>query len=507
MIPLITYQDYLQAVADNNVTKWLQGALSEYTFGKEYKKALMEAEYMAGRDTAIMEMVKKIYDMTGTPMTDFTAANNRISSNLFHRLIMQRCSYLLGNGVTFPDEVAEGIKAELGDRFDNRIFKAAYWARGNGESYTYVHKAYNVDKWEFDVFKKTEFLPLYDEMTNVLRGGIRFWSLNWQQKPIVAVLYLENGYQRYESKDGQTGFGSLEPVGKLTSYVETVQESEAGGTEVINGENYSSIPIVPLYSGENRTSDLDNLKPKIDALDMAISGFANDMQDVAQVYWVVNGAMGATDDELTKMRDKARLLHILNYDGDNSKIEPVTQEPPYNARETFIQKMIERIYADYGALNVTQVSGQQRTATEIEAAYQPMDEEADEFEYQLIEYIQQILRIMGLPEVVPQFFRNRIANQKEQTQMVMMAANYLDDRTILELLPFVTIDKIDGILEARNVSEYDRMEDEESQQSEENDEIDQMIKDGLDDTDDDSEIFSEFDKLQEELDALDEEEE
>ena len=85
------------------------------------------------------------------------------------------------------------------------------------------------------------------------------------------------------------------------------------------------------------------------------------------------------------------------------------------------------------------------TNDHIDAAYQPMDEEADDFEYQVIKAIRGILAILGIDDV-PVFQRNRISNRMEQTQMVMMAANYLDDETIIRKLPFITPDEVDGIL-------------------------------------------------------------
>ena len=476
---MITYQDFLKA---DNKTKWLQSALVEYTGSAEYKKALMEGEYMAGRDTTIVDTVKVLYDMTGRPMTDFTAANNRISSNILHRLISQRCTYSLGNGISFASrkqqrgedgkvQTVDSVKEMLGNKFDNAVYRAAYWACGDGESYTYIHKGHYEDKWEFDLFKKAEFLPLYDEYTGKLRGGIRFWSLDMKDKtrPIIAILYTEEGYQRYETPEKKYGYAALEPVGKVTPYTEKVRVSEADGVEVVGSEENSVFPIVPLYPNESHASALDNLKTKIDALDMALSGFANDMEDVAQIYWLVNGGLGASDDELTAMRDKAKLLHILNIDGDHSSITPYTQEPPYNARQAFIQEMVQKIYSDYGALNVINISAQQRTATEIEAAYQPMDEEADAFEYQIIEYIQQILAVIGLDDV-PVFKRNRISNQKEQTEMIMLAASVLDKQTILEKLPWVSVDEVDDILSRADAESYNRLEEEPPQEEEQQEE-------------------------------------
>ena len=465
---MITYQDFEKA---RDKTKFVQDALATYTSSKEWKKAQMEAEYMAGRDTAIIETVKVLYDMTGQQVTDFTASNNRISSNILHRLISDRCAYSLGNGVSFASanqqrgadgslKTVDAVKDMLGDKFDTRVYKAAYWACGNGESYTFVHKGHEEDRWEFDVFTKREFLPLYDEYTGKLRGGIRFWSLDWHLKPIIAVLYTEEGCQRFEPLNGETGFGALKPKGELEPYKEEVQVSEADGVEVVASGNYSTLPIIPMYANDQHTSALDNLKAKIDALDLVVSGFANDMHDCAQIYWLVNGGMGMDDKDKQELRDKLLLQHMAVVDGDHSSISPYTQEPPYQARETFIQRMIDRIYADFGDVNVVQLSAQQRTATEIEAAYKPMDQEADTFEYELIEYIQQILALMGIKDT-PVFKRGAITNEKEVTEMVMMAADHLDERTLLNKLPWVTVDEVEGILAAKDMENADRFTDEE----------------------------------------------
>ena len=105
------------------------------------------------------------------------------------------------------------------------------------------------------------------------------------------------------------------------------------------------------------------------------------------------------------------------------------------------------------------------TNDHIEAAYWPMDEEADAFEYQLITSIKKILEMMGI-EDVPVFMRNRVSNQKEQTEMVMLAANVLDKQTILEKLPWITVDEVDGIiqrLEAANMSRFDNLLQEEDE--------------------------------------------
>ena len=101
------------------------------------------------------------------------------------------------------------------------------------------------------------------------------------------------------------------------------------------------------------------------------------------------------------------------------------------------------------------------TNDHIDAAYQPMDEEADDFEYQIIKAVRGILSIIGIDDV-PIFQRNRLSNRMEQTQMVMMAANYLDDETVIRKLPFITPDEVDSILARKLAKDTESFDTEES---------------------------------------------
>ena len=135
-------------------------------------------------------------------------------------------------------------------------------------------------------------------------------------------------------------------------------------------------------------------------------------------------------------------------DTDNTGVTPFTQDIPTAARATLIASLRAQIYEDYGGLDVHTVAAG-ATNDHIDAAYQAMDEEADDFEYQCIKAIRGILNILGVDDT-PIFHRNRLSNLMEQTQMVMMAANYLDDETIIRKLPFITPDEVDGILERKD---------------------------------------------------------
>lgn len=461
---MITYQDYEKA---ENKTEWLQGALTSYRNSKEYKEAVEQQEYMAGRNTEILKLRKVIYNMAGLPEEDFTASNIKTRNRIIHRLVTDRCSYSLGNGVSFAGakkEMKDGksvivdpTKELLGNDFDQMVYRTAYWAQGNGAAYLYVHKGFEKDEWEYTLFKKSEFLALYDERTGALRGGVRFWSLDWGKRPVTAILYTEEGYTRYETGDDEYSIAALKKVEDTRPYIEKVAKTEAYGEDVTGMGDVTMLPIFPLYSGENRDSALDNQKPLIDAYDIISSGFANDLKDIAQIYWLISGAMGMDEGQKRELLDRLILQHMAVVDGENSKIEPYTQEIPYNARVECLKFLRNQMYENFGGFDVHMVEAG-ATNDHIEAAYWPMDEEADAFEYQLIIFIRMILDMMGIDDV-PVFKRNRVSNQREQTEMVISAAQYLDDQTVLEHLPWISVDEIDNILARKDAETFDRFED------------------------------------------------
>ena len=471
---MITYQDYERA---DNKTAWLQAALVSYRDSKEFKKALDEQEYMAGRNTSIMQTVRVIYNMAGLPEPDFTASNMKIMDNTIHRLVTDRCSYSLGNGVSFPGrhkEIKDGktvfvdpVKDILGDKFDRALKRTAYWALSNSAAYLYVHMGRRKPEWQYTLFKKTEFLPLYDEETGDLRGGVRFWSIDWGKRPITAVLYLENGYIKYKTKPDEFSIASLQQAEDLRPYIETVQTSEAFGEEVVGSETLTRLPIFPLYSGEMRNSALDRLRDTIDATDMVLSGFVNDIHDIPQVYWLISGAMGMSEQQKRQLLDRLILQHMAVVDGENSHIQGYTQDIPYEAREKCLDRLRNKMYEKYGGFDVHTIEAG-ATNDHIEAGYWPMDEEADDFEYEIIDFVQAILEMMGETEgTTPIFKRNRVSNQYQQTQMVMLAAPNLDDQTILEKLPFISVDEVDDILARKDGESFSRFEDMQTDEEEE----------------------------------------
>ena len=441
---MYTYQDFIKA---GSIKEGVRAAVSSHRQGDLYRTAIVADEYDRQRNTTISSIVNTIYTTSGEKVADTFGSDNRIACNYFNRLNTQRMTYSLGNGVSFcqPGEGGEDtVKERLGRTFDHDLMEWGYHALIHGTCFGF----WNVDR--LHVFKVTEFAPLYDEDTGILKAGVRFWQLD-RTRPMTYVLYEEDGYTVFRD-----GTGGIEEVEGKRAYVEHYSETDAGGVVVEYGENYSALPIIPMHGSRLKQSTLVGMREAIDAYDIIRSGFANTVQDCASIYWLVENSGGMTDKDLTRFRDKLLSMHIANIDSDGgSRVTPYTMEVPTNASKTLLDELRAGIYEAFGALDVHTVSAG-ATNDHIDAAYQPMDENADDFEHQVSVAVIQLLQLMGIDDE-PVFKRNRISNEKEQVEMVMQEAPFLDRMTILRKLPNIAVEEIQAIMDASDSEAIDRL--------------------------------------------------
>lgn len=452
-----TFQDFERADSKRH---FIQQAIKAHGASELCKTAVIADAYDHQRNVTIENYVQTIFSLTGNPVEDFTASNNKIASNFFNRLNTQRVMYSLGNGVSFvqPDEAGvDETKERLGENFDHEVKEAAYYACIHGESYVF----WNLDK--VHVFKVTEFVPLWDEHDGTLRGGIRHWRLA-SNKPMTAVLYEEDGYTTYRTPD--SGGSELAEVEPKRAYKTQYAYIPADGTaEVVGEENYGKLPIVPMWASRLKQSTLVGMRSSIDSYDLIRSGFANDLTDCSQIYWIVANAGGMTDQDLARFRDRLKITHIANVDTDSGAgAVPYTQEIPYQARDAYLTLIRNGLYEDFGGLDVHTVAAG-ATNDHIDAAYQPMDENADDFEFWVGSCIKQILALQGIDDA-PVFKRSKVSNVKEQVETVVMEAQWLDTTTVLRKLPNISPEEAQAIAEGMDAEDMQRfgVEQEDGQQ-------------------------------------------
>lgn len=423
---MYTYQDLIAIPEDDAKRRmdFVRSVISQHKTTEAYKMAVMGCEYNAKRNTSIMNYQKTLRKLDGREVIDRWSPNHKTTRNFFAYFTTQQNQYLLGNGVTWNDD---STAEALGDDFDTQLQRAGKMALVQGESFGF----FNLDHLE--VFGLTEFAPLYDEENGALRAGVRYWQVD-AKKPLRSTLYEEDGYTNYiwnERPEEAEGEDNGRILTEKTAYILKIRTSEADGTEIYDGINYPSFPIVPLWANEEKQSELVGIQEQIDAYDLIKNGFLNDL-DTAQIYWILKGAGGMDDTDLVRFLDRIHSTKMASLD-DDQEAQPVTIDIPYAAREQLLTRIEKDLYKDYMALNIDEIKGGAVTATQIEAAYEPLNSKADMYEYQIIKFIKGILEIAGIDDE-PTFTRSKLVNVNESIGAVLQAAEYLEADYVTEKL-------------------------------------------------------------------------
>lgn len=417
---MLTYQDLIKIPPDDERAKmaFVRALIQDHKSSEAYRIAVTAEEYDRKRNTTITKYEKTLRTLTGREIPDRWNPNHKTTRNFFHYFVMQQNQYLLGNGVTWKNK--EATEGHLGADFDIQLQNAGRAALVQGESFGF----FNLNHVE--VFKLNEFAPAYDEENGSLRSGVRFWQVD-STKPMRATLYEEDGYTDYIWGERQAD-GLINDDGRVFQnkrpYIVKTRTTAMSGTEIYDGRNYPVFPIVPLWGNPQHQSELVGIQEQIDAYDLIKNGFLNDL-DTAQMYWVIKGAGGMDDVDLAQFLERLRMTKIASTD-DGQEIDPVPVQIPFEARERLLDRIERDLYKDYGALNVEEIRGGAVTATQILAAYEPMNVKADQYEYCINEFIRGILAVAGI-EDEPTFTRSKLINVSEEVQTVLQAAASLDE--------------------------------------------------------------------------------
>lgn len=441
-----SYQDLINTGASEAARMaFVFSAITEHKGTTPYIVALDAEQYYRGLNPRITKYEKIIYDMRGDAHVDKWTPNHKIASNFFNFAITQENQYLLGNGATFTKD---DTKDKLGKDFDTQLQNLGKKALVGGVAFGF----FNLD--HIDAFSLLEFVPLYDEENGALRAGIRFWQID-SNKPMRATLYEEDGYTDYiKALDKSAILHEKRP------YKIKVRVSEVDGEEIYDGENYPSFPIVPLWGNDKKQSELVGRQGTLDAFDLLNSNLVNNLDEANYIYWVLTNCGGMDEMDDAKFIEQLKTSHVAHADGDSgATAEAHTIEAPYQASETAIQTVQKRLYEDFMCLDVNSLSASSKTATEIRAAYQPLDSKCDMYEYCVISWVQKVLEIAGIDDTVT-FTRSKIVNKSEEINTLLAAQAYLDDETLVEQVCAILGigDKADEILRKRQGEEQNRFE-------------------------------------------------
>lgn len=439
---MITYQDMQKKLTSGmTLVDFVKEVITDHKNKPDYQLATVAKEYNEHRNVTISQYQKLLYTVSGRAMPDPYAANYKLKTNQFNRLVTQLNQYLLGNGAKWGnDKTAEA----LGDDFDVKLQDAGEIALVQKVAYCFWNKDH------MDVFSYLEFAEIPDEEDGSIKAGVRFWQLE-NSKPLRATLYEMDGYTEFMWKDGK---GDI--IAEKRPYILKLRGTDADGMEIYDGENYPGFPIVPFWGNKYKQSEFVGMRENIDAYDLIKSNYADTVDDCSEIFWLISNAGGMDDVDIQEFMQKLKTTHVANVD-DGQTVQAQTVNIPVEARETLLDRLRSDIYEDFMGLDTKNIADGAVTATQIKFSYEPMNAKTDKYEYCVLDFLKRFLEIAGITDKAT-FTRSTIVNSPEEVQIVLSAAQYLSQEYVTEKI--LTLlgdgDKVNDVLKAMDGEDMDR---------------------------------------------------
>lgn len=277
-------------------------------------------------------------------------ANNRIGYGVYKDIVSQPVNSLL-------DETPNITGIELDKKFIKNFGYAmkngGLRAKSQGVNYIYQDFYGNLT-----VFQTENCIPYFDEMTGDLKRLIRFWDVpttnttwdnsnNYKSYYTIIETYTEAGLTVYSTDK------NLHVLKPTTPY-KFKRTADALG-ETVTGEAIN-LPITIFRNNEGYTSDLStSVRSKIDIIDLVNSGFANNIEDFSDLFWVVKNASGmdatAFEDFVANINRSKKIIVSESSDVDTKQIQIPTE-----ARTKFVELMKKELIFETGIIDTQAIA-------------------------------------------------------------------------------------------------------------------------------------------------------
>lgn len=386
-----------------------------------------------GNRNVIRDIGANIYrDPKTAEVNPLRLADNRISHDWHRLLVAQKIAYLLTYPPTFDIGSASAndmVLQTLGDDFSE--ISAALGVDASNCGVGWLH--YWKDKkgaFRYHAVDPTQIVPVYSgKLSSELVGVLRCYT----------ELNPETGKTEQFTEywdDTKVRFFRREIAGNGTAYV-TFSYPEIG-EEMIH--KMGAVPFIPFYNNEDHTSDLILYQDLIDAYDKVVSGFANDMEDVQEIIFVIKNYGGQDKSEFMQDLKMSKLIKVEGEGG----VDTIRAEIPFEARGAFLDRTRKQIFVSGMGVDPDPQQFGTASGVALKYLYSLLELKAGLMETQFRKGYAQLVRAIcrhhGMSEpakITQTWTRNAIQNDLETAQIAQQSMGVISDKTILKNHPWV----------------------------------------------------------------------
>lgn len=474
----LTYTDFLNAKltadAKLNESEILKTIINEDGIDEKKRKMIEGERYYAyehdilEKDFRNKKISETVTDALGNEVEQIRTFSNPNRSNShtvngFHRVLVdQKTAYILGKPPVIT--VKETVGDEKKRRFQKLVDEAVdenfcevlqqLVIGASNKGFETLHFYYDDEgELKYCIVPAQEVIPIYDSTyenelvqliryydVTVIRDGRRYTrkKAEWWTKDDVTY-FVENEERQFELEKGM----KFNPAPHWWSV-----ESIDGMEKERKAHSWGRVPFIILKNNSKCTTDLEGIKGLIDAYDMLSSEGVNNLLDLVELYWVIEGYGGEAANAIARKLQINKAVHISDSSGS---IEAKQTELPMEGRISYL-KFLRRDIFQFGQgldIDINKYSSAP-SGTSLKFQYVLLDLKADCIAINLKRVIKDMfffitddinrksgtdLREKDLNVLIK---KTMITNDYETVQMIEKSRGFVSDKTLLSKHPFVT---------------------------------------------------------------------
>lgn len=399
------------------------------------------------------------YDADGVLKEDTTRSNIKIPHPFFTELVDQCVQHVLSgeDPIVAPADdtdktLAEELELYFGDEFEAELADSVTDTCACGFGYIYSY----VGEDERTVFESAEALGVIEVRAKDVQANADHVIYSYVdridkgRKAVTRIQVHDSSEIWYYVRSGN-GRIALDEDAPLNPRPQVVYADEDGKRY---GKGLDHVPFFLLKANRKQHSHLKPVKALIDDYDLMSCGLSNNVQDVNEAVWVVEGFEGRLDELIHNIKAKK---HIGVPEG--GKVDVKTIDIPYEARKTKLEVDEKNIYRFGMGLNTAGLKDVNATTNmAIKAAHALLDLKCNKLEKHLKALMRKLVKVAldeinerngtayGMGDVRIQFNRVVMTNEADDAQIELTKAQTAQTRAST-LLDMAAQCGIEGVLE------------------------------------------------------------
>ncbi|MDU4727980.1 MULTISPECIES: phage portal protein [Clostridium] len=360
-------------------------------------------------------------------------ADNRISHNFHEILVDEKASYLFTYPVLFDIDNNKNLNKEVSNILGGNFAKKAQYLCVEASNCGTAWLHYWIDEnngFEFEKVETEEIIPIYSsDLKRELLGIIRYYNKTEQ------VVDEDKVYTYIEYWDKK----------ELTTYKfegNHLNENPINTKTVVH--KLKVVPFIEFSNNSKRQSDLVKYKDLIDLYDKVMSGFANDLEDIQQIIYILENYGGANLDEfLGDLKRYKAIKTNSGIQGTSGGVKTLQIEIPVEARKVILDILKKQIYESGQGLQQDIESFGNASGVALKFFYRKLELKSGLMETEFREgfelLIRAILNYLNMKgDIIQQTYtRNMISNDLENAQIAQASVGVIPEKYILRNHPWI----------------------------------------------------------------------